>query len=77
MESCELDSSGSGLRPVVRSCEHGDEHSDSVKDGNLLTSCVTVIFHFKLTDISSELHYYTLFLFRYIPWILIAIPKLM
>jgi len=34
--NCELDSSGSGLGPVVSRCEHGNEPSDSVKDGKFL-----------------------------------------
>jgi hypothetical protein len=31
-----LDSSGSGQGPVVRSCEHSNESSDSIKGGELL-----------------------------------------
>jgi hypothetical protein len=31
--SCGLDSSGSGLRPVVDSHEHGNESSGAIKEG--------------------------------------------
>jgi hypothetical protein len=33
---CRLDSSGSGYRPVAGSCEHDNEPSGSVRDGELL-----------------------------------------
>jgi hypothetical protein len=36
MWGCELDSSGSGQGPVADSCEHGNETSDSVKDGEFI-----------------------------------------
>jgi hypothetical protein len=32
----ELDSSGSGQGPVVGCCEHGNEHSGSIKSGEFL-----------------------------------------
>jgi hypothetical protein len=36
MENCGLDSSGSGQGPVAGSCQHGNEHSRSIKGGVLL-----------------------------------------
>jgi hypothetical protein len=36
MGSYELDSSGSGQGPVVRSCKHGNEPSISIKNGQFL-----------------------------------------
>jgi hypothetical protein len=32
---CGLDASGSGLRPLVGSCEHGNETSGSIKGRDL------------------------------------------
>jgi hypothetical protein len=34
---CGLDGCGSGLGPVVISCEHGNEPSSSIKPGEFLT----------------------------------------
>jgi len=36
LESCGLDESGSGLRPVAGSCEDGNESSGSIKGGQFL-----------------------------------------
>jgi hypothetical protein len=33
---CGLDASGSGQRPVAGSCEHGNEPSVSIKEGEFL-----------------------------------------
>jgi hypothetical protein len=33
---CGLDASGSGYGPVVGSCAHSNEHSDSIKGGEFL-----------------------------------------
>jgi len=37
-EGVRLDASGSGYRPVADCCEHGNEHSDSIKGTNSLNS---------------------------------------
>jgi hypothetical protein len=39
---CELDSFGSGQEPVAACCEQGNELSGYIKDGNFLTSLVTI-----------------------------------
>jgi hypothetical protein len=36
MGSCGLDSCGSEYGPVAGSCEHGNEHSASIKGGEFL-----------------------------------------
>jgi hypothetical protein len=39
-----LDSSGSRQRPVVGSCEHGNERSDFINGGEFSSSLTTVRF---------------------------------
>lgn len=35
-KNCGTDADSSGYCPVTRTCEHGNEHQSSIKDGKLL-----------------------------------------
>jgi hypothetical protein len=56
---CKLDSSSKGYGPVVGFCEHGNEHSGSIKGGKLLervSALWSLLIYFYVIKSSHEEH---------------------